>query len=361
MRTILASIAALLPLLAACSGGAANAPAPANPPVNQPAQPPAAPPGPKLWAWGEFVGGWVTAPFRIQGPEGITRVATATEPKHAWAMAVADGKLWVWGKDAPGKFIGGLTNTPKALPQFAGVTDVAALTDQCAVLADGKVWWWDAESAEPQPVARTERVTRLFPSDDAVNAVADDGTWWQIIRGLAMPRGSEHLLVQTQFAAGLEAHLNTKGEIRLYGDASRGQLGDGSVPDRRVREKCGFTKKSMQIALGDGFVVALAQDGTIWTWGDNKGALGHGASWSTEKSRKPAQIIGLTGIVQVQAAGHSAYALDDQGSLWCWGDNDRGQLGLGDKTRRHTPAKLQGMGKVKWFHAAINAVYCETE
>ncbi|MCC7509035.1 MAG: hypothetical protein IT464_06640 [Planctomycetes bacterium] len=288
-------------------------------------------------------------------------MATPQVEKHSWAMAVADGKLWVWGKDAPGKFIGRLTNAPNALPQFTGVSDVAALADQCAVLADGKVWWWDAESDQPKPVKGVDAVTRLFPSDDAINALADTGEWWQIINGQAMPQGGEHLLAQTQFAAGLEAHLNTKGEIRLYGDASRGQLGDGSTPAQRVRGKCGFTQKSKQVALGDGFVVALAQDGTIWTWGDNKGALGHGANWSTEKSRKPAQIIGLTGIVQVQAAGRSAYALDDKGNLWCWGDNDKGQLGLGDKARKHTPARLQGMGKVKWFQAALNAVYCETE
>lgn len=361
MRTTLVSIATLLPLLVACSGGGGAANTPTNAPVNQPVAPPAAPPGPKLWAWGEFVGGWVSAPFRISGPEGVTRVATPPIEKHSWAMAAADGKLWVWGKGAPGKFIGELSNTPKALEQFRGVTDVAALADQCAVLAGGKVWWWDSESPQPQQVNGTDGVTRLFASDDAFNAVAHGGGWWLIIKGQAMPQGSEQRLVQTQVAAGLEAHLNSAGEIRLYGDASRGQLGDGSAPEQRVRGKCGFTQKSKQIALGDGFVVALAQDGTIWTWGDNKGALGHGASWSTEKSRKPGQIIGLTGIVQVQAAGRSAYALDDKGNLWCWGDNDRGQLGLGDKARRHTPAKLQGMGKVKWFHAALNALYCETE
>ncbi|MBK8207289.1 MAG: hypothetical protein IPK87_10960 [Planctomycetes bacterium] len=360
MRTILVSIAALLPLLAACSGGGA-ANAPSNVPVNQPVTPPAAPAGPKLWAWGEFVGGWVSAPFRISGPDGIARLATPPAEKPTWVMAVADGKLWVWGKDAPGKFIGGLTNSPKALEQFSGVTDVAVRGDQCAVLADGKVWLWGTASEKPEAVETSDRVSALFAAPSAINAVAENGKMWPIIDEYANPHNVDYLVSHTSYARDLEAHLSTTGDIWLYGNADRGQLGDGSAPKEAVSKKCGFTQKSKQIALGDGFVVALAQDGTIWTWGDNKGALGHGASWSTEKSRKPGQIIGLTGIVQVQAAGRSAYALDDKGNLWCWGDNDRGQLGLGDKTRRHTPAKLQGMGKVKWFHAAPNAVYCETE
>lgn len=301
------------------------------------------------------------APYRWQGPAGTTRVVTPPVAKPEWALAVADGKLWAWGKNAPGKWLADIGRSPKQVGDFSGVTDVAALPDQCAVVAGGNLWWWDAETPEPIKVDGAESVSALCADEEAIHAIAADGRIWPIIYGHAAVFGIDLKVRQTAFAAGLQAVLTIDGTIWMFGDASRGQLGDGTSPDERVRKKCGFTQKVKQVAIGDGFVVALVEDGTMWTWGDPKGALGHGTNWPTEKARKPAQIVGLTGIVQVQAAGGSAYALDDRGNLWSWGDNSKGQLGHNDKARKPAPARIQALSKVKWFQAGLDCVYCETE
>lgn len=319
------------------------------------------PPGPKVWAWGEFVGGPTMAPYRWQGPEGITRVVTPPVAKPEWALAIANGKLWAWGKNAPGKFLAELSRSPKEVGAFSGVTDVAVLPDQCAIIADGKVWWWDTAATEATEVKGAEGVTSLHADDHAIVAVGDGGKIWSIIVGNAMPGALDLKVRQTAFAAGLQAVLTVDGAIWMFGDAGRGQLGDGTAPAERVRKKSGFSQKATQLALGEGFVVALVEDGTIWTWGDSKGALGHGTNWPTDKARRPAQIVGLSGIVQVQAAGGSAYALDNKGNLWSWGDNSKGQLGHNDKARKPAPARIQSLSKVKWFQVGLNCVYCETE
>jgi alpha-tubulin suppressor-like RCC1 family protein len=45
-------------------------------------------------------------------------------------------------------------------------------------------------------------------------------------------------------------------------------------------------------------------------------------------------------IVAVAACGNHSLALQEDGTLWCWGDNTRGQLGNGTRVSSPTPVKL---------------------
>jgi len=99
---------------------------------------------------------------------------------------------------------------------------------------------------------------------------------------------------------------------------------------------------------------AIDSAGRLWAWGDNKvGELGNG---STVDSSTPVQVqfpaaLGDASIISVAVNGyHSAYALDSTGHLWAWGDNGRGQLGVGDGdlTDRSMPTLVR-------FPAALGA------
>lgn len=92
---------------------------------------------------------------------------------------------------------------------------------------------------------------------------------------------------------------------------------------------------------------AIDSAGRLWAWGDNKvGELGNG---STVDSATPVQVrfpadLGDASIISVAVNGyHSAYALDSADHLWAWGDNGRGQLGVGDGdlTDRATPTRVR--------------------
>jgi alpha-tubulin suppressor-like RCC1 family protein len=86
------------------------------------------------------------------------------------------------------------------------------------------------------------------------------------------------------------------------------------------------------ISIGDDHTVALMNDGTVKTWGDNDhGQLGDG---TTINKATPITIIGLANIVAIAAGNDHTVALRDDGTVWTWGDNGSGQLGDGTTTPR---------------------------
>src|SRR3954447_4402802 len=88
------------------------------------------------------------------------------------------------------------------------------------------------------------------------------------------------------------------------------------------------------IATGDGQTLALRSDGTVWAWGQNDhGQVGVVTDpcpiHDRPCSRMPVPVPGLHDITAVAAAQDSSFALRSDGTVWAWGDNARGQLGTG--------------------------------
>jgi alpha-tubulin suppressor-like RCC1 family protein len=100
-----------------------------------------------------------------------------------------------------------------------------------------------------------------------------------------------------------------------------------------------------QISVGGGFTCALKKDGTIWCWGQNDvGQLGDG---STTSSQKPVQAaLDYTKPYTAVGAGSShACGLRSDGTLWCWGGNSSGEVGIGVKTTAiPIPQLIIGLG-----------------
>ncbi|MEW6276752.1 MAG: hypothetical protein AB1556_16790, partial [Bacillota bacterium] len=84
------------------------------------------------------------------------------------------------------------------------------------------------------------------------------------------------------------------------------------------------------LAAGNSHSLAVKSDGTVWTWGNNsRGQLGIG-SWDYEDIHSvPVQVKNLTGIIAVAAGESHSLALKKDGTVWAWGNNSLGQLGDG--------------------------------
>lgn len=110
-----------------------------------------------------------------------------------------------------------------------------------------------------------------------------------------------------------------------------------TLPVPVVIDASGTTRLSGVIAVagGEHHSLALKNDGTVWAWGSNaNGKLGDGTE--TDRAR-PVQVLTapgtpLTGIVAIAAGGEFSLALDNQGAVYAWGINEVGQLGNGSSS-----------------------------
>lgn len=94
---------------------------------------------------------------------------------------------------------------------------------------------------------------------------------------------------------------------------------------------------------------ALVTDGTVWCWGDNsKGELGHSATSPLCDPNtagcfiySAARVEGLPLVVQIAAGRSHTCARGQDGSVWCWGQNDAGGIGAGGSALTSTSVPLR--------------------
>jgi alpha-tubulin suppressor-like RCC1 family protein len=99
------------------------------------------------------------------------------------------------------------------------------------------------------------------------------------------------------------------------------------------------------IRAGFHHTCALRQDGTLWCWGfNNLGQLGDG---STTDRSTPVRVGSLTDVVDIALNGFDAYgplahtcARQSDGALSCWGANQFGELGDGATAPKATPTRV---------------------
>ncbi len=123
--------------------------------------------------------------------------------------------------------------------------------------------------------------------------------------------------------------LTIDGAVWSWGWNGAGQLGLGDVVNRWTALRIRTLPQDMAaIAAGSDFSMALARDGTLWAWGNNSvGQLGLGSRQEmplTLPTRLPAFASDIRAIA---AGGAFALALDASGTVYAWGANEHGQLG----------------------------------
>ncbi|MCI3923083.1 hypothetical protein MO973_22930 [Paenibacillus sp. TRM 82003] len=89
---------------------------------------------------------------------------------------------------------------------------------------------------------------------------------------------------------------------------------------------------------GGSFALALDDNGALWAWGQNNGTFGNGSHYS---SPNPTKVPGLSNIGDIAAGPDFAIAMEDGGGrLWAWGDNSSGQLGIGTGDYPDIPVEI---------------------
>ncbi|XP_025764891.1 probable E3 ubiquitin-protein ligase HERC4 isoform X4 [Oreochromis niloticus] len=108
------------------------------------------------------------------------------------------------------------------------------------------------------------------------------------------------------------------------------------------------SKQVSQVTCGSQHTVVLTKDGQLYTWGqDSRGQLGLGTNKQYVNSPQHVRSLSAIPVVQVAAGGEQSFALSVSGGVFSWGRNDCGQLGLGDTQDRHTPTLVHYLNMKK--------------
>ncbi|HEV2764537.1 MAG TPA: S8 family serine peptidase, partial [Pyrinomonadaceae bacterium] len=143
--------------------------------------------------------------------------------------------------------------------------------------------------------------------------------------------------------------LKSDGTVWGWGEADKGQVYDGSLDNFKILPvQVSGVSGATAVAAGNGFGLALRNDGTVWAWGDNSlGQLGS-AEVPLGKRNQAVRVRGLSNVTAVAAGSAHGLALRSDGTVWSWGWNGVGELGLGDRdeTAHVAPVRVRGLSNV---------------
>ena len=98
------------------------------------------------------------------------------------------------------------------------------------------------------------------------------------------------------------------------------------------------------LATGFNHACAVLPVGTVWCWGwNNRGQLGNLALGTQDQSTTPVQVDTITNVTSVSLGYEHSCALLGNSTVWCWGANSYGQLGNNDTATSVAPVQVSNI------------------
>jgi alpha-tubulin suppressor-like RCC1 family protein len=134
----------------------------------------------------------------------------------------------------------------------------------------------------------------------------------------------------TWVSAGAEHTCMVKdGTLSCWGSNAASQLGTGDSNGRREPSVVGRDNDWLDVAAAARHSCGLRAPGMLFCWGDNnQGQLGLGGMAGTRLRSSPMRVGTFDDFTKVSCAGESCCALRDGGALYCWGSNTDGNAGV---------------------------------
>lgn len=237
--------------------------------------------------------------------------------------------LYAWGADEAGQ-LGVRNTTNQSSPvQVASASltwskIVSGGGTTLAIKSNGTLWGWGENSNGQLGLGNTIS----YSSPKQVGAL----TTWASIAG------------NNQVGMG----ITTGGQLWSWGSNTFSTLGGGSSRSSPVQ--IGTDTNWLQVVCGGYFnAFAIKTNGTLWAWGfDNTSALGRGYLLGLNNTtlysfNSPVQVGGDTNWSSIFTQGNNCFNslfVKSTGTLWGWGTNVQGQLGVGDTTGRRSPIQI---------------------
>jgi alpha-tubulin suppressor-like RCC1 family protein len=246
----------------------------------------------------------------------VTGITTASKvvggTSHSCAL-LTGGSVKCWGLGTSGQLGDGnstSSNTPVSVTGIASATDIAAGANHtCALLTGGSIKCWGAGSnGQLGQGANTASATPV-----AVSGIAT---------ATAVGAGFSHTCA-----------VLTGGSISCWGYNSSGQLGNNSLTNTNTPVAVSSISNGSSVVGSQYSTCALLTDKTVSCWGDNQwGQLASGIA-STNTVKIPGLIANFGDVNKIYGGANAATsfcAIKTDNSVWCWGNNDVSQMGLGN-------------------------------
>lgn len=240
---------------------------------------------------------------------------------------------------------------------FNGSTFTALATTSVANSSTGRTVWGDgvnvylgSTSTGKVWALRYDGTSLVSLSEVSVNGwdIWGDGHYIYVASaagGLYAYKGFECIATRST-SKGVQAVSETLDMNYLaygWGENANGQLGIGATPTTStspaaLSQSFGF----VQIDGANNGACAVRGDGTGWCWGLNdNGQIGDGGF--TNRTQ-PVQVASITDFVKISSGRASSCGIRKNGEAWCWGRGTEGQLGNGTTTSfSPTPVKVSNL------------------
>jgi alpha-tubulin suppressor-like RCC1 family protein len=335
-----------------------------------------------LWTWGSNSSGQLgvgSAGTNILSPVQVGALSVWTKISGGYYTSTtiqSNGTLWSWGSNGNGQ-LGVNTSTNYSSPvqilsskqgTWIQISTTGNSRSSAAIISPGTLWMWGANSygqlgnnsttnqSSPIQVGALSAWSQVSSGFGFTTAIQNNGTLWawgynpygNLAQNNTQPYSSPVQVgtssTWSQVSTGLvysTLAIQTPGTLWAWGYNPLGQLGTSNTINYSSPVQIGVLNTWTQISCGDANAAAIQSNGTLWTWGNNSwGQLGVNTAGANGVS-SPVQVGALSTWTQVQC-GNDYYtiALQSNGTLWGWGNNTYGVLGLNTTTNYSSPVQI---------------------
>lgn len=233
-----------------------------------------------------------------------------------------DDSLWCWGQNTFGQLGNGSISTSNSPVQVLAGSHwkqiSAGQNHVCGIDASSRVFCWGLNSLGQ--LGDGTQMNRNTPSE------------------IALLSGS---IVNISAGGNHTCAVKNDGFLFCWGENSNGQLGLGDMTFRTSPSRVGTDEDWVFVACGYNHTCAIKNSGQMFCWGMNlHGELGNGDA-SGNGQNIPVEVAGMS--LEWSAASLGEYhscAIKRYGSLFCWGWNAYGQLGVGNNSASVIPVQV---------------------
>ncbi|MCM2324393.1 MAG: RCC1 repeat-containing protein, partial [Oligoflexia bacterium] len=342
-----------------------------------------------LWAWGTNTAGRlgiqepveatnISSPVQVGIETGWTEIAGGLN----FVAGIRNGALWAWGNNDYGQLGNGqstLKRVPTVFPggPFLGIS--AGSDESFFIRPDGTLWGSGAnlqyqlgqsdslKRLSPCQIGSMTSVAWVVSSSSTHSMVIEDGNLWTwggngtalghndtLARSSPQQLGSATDWQRCAAGGGHSLAIRSK-TLWSWGGNGFGQIGDSTNVGKSSPVQIGALTDWVSVSAGAYHSLAIREAtpdtgiGTLWSFGLNgSGQLGIS---NLTSMNSPVQIGAGVSWSKVAAGLSHSLALRVDGSLWAWGLNSSGQLGLSDLTQRTSPVQVG----VEWAKVAAGS------